>query len=487
MASDDIAERPVAAYFDSEAYNVLRQIDPGLMDSADYEARLRRRLAKRKWMRDNRALMFRGPGDSLSIPLGQQLTGPVPRSSVAKGGLEAPEGRGAVVPPNVRGGFAFGALLPMLPGLIGGLASAIPSIIGMFKRGKGAIAPPNLRRGGASAEVLRFLEPIAERIEQQVRGATSGSDFFHRLGEGIRAEVPGLLHKTANISPQSAEFITSRVLKRMGLPEGFLKFAAEEARRVAEKGAPYLEKRLGKRFGAGASERDIRGGMVKELVSPIIKYVASRALHGIKPARQFYGKAKQIMNSLDDVYKYTEPKGMGKSVRASQVERRGSEDIEEEDSDSVMDQPEHKRNLFSRLGKIARKVLGKTVSALAKPGSSALGSAVDAAAERVLGTSSTLGRSLAESLGESALSAVGQTIQEDDEEEREKEDDEGEDEEGARAPSRVRPRRKPPVAKKPVRKPRAKPSPPAPTPLTRVISTGAGGSKKKGSLTIRVL
>ena len=435
---------------------MLRMIDPKARDSSDHEAYIRNKLSKESWRRERRARRFRGPAYELQTGfappvIGSELVG-------HKGGLLPPSGMGATSPPNlggapVHGGF-FSALLPFLPGLIGGVVSAIPGIIAMFKKpksGTGAIAPPNLHRGGLAPEALQAIIPMARRIEQDVAGAHSGAEFFHRLASGLQQELPPLLHRYSKVAPTHVEFLVNRVMKRMGLPPSFVDFVAEEAGRIGSKGAEFADRKFQERFsGRGAMGGEVDGGAaLAELIRPILKYVASKALHKIGPARALYKKAKEIMGSAQSVYDFTEDSPstagpatghggapIGKSPAfAASIERtlpsdRGAIVAQEDYDDEVIKKLPKKKGLFGRIGQMARKVLGTTLEKIAPAGAKALGLAIDAASNRVLGTQSTLGRDVAESLGESALSTVGKMIQpefdrpDSDEEEDEEDDDE---------------------------------------------------------------
>jgi len=484
MSVPEISEKPLNALLDTEAYTMLRMMEPRARDSTDYESYVKARMAKEQWRRERAGKRFRGVAYDLQTPNAPPSVGD--DGVGRRGGLMPPAGMGAAMPPNISGGFGFSALLPLLPGLIGGVASAIPGIIGLFKKGKGAeyggsVMPPNLRRGGLATDALRAIIPAAERIERDVSGAKSGAEFFHKLATGLRGEIGPLLHRYSRVAPEHVDFITTRVLKKMGLPPSFVDFVADEAARIAEKGTSAAARRLS---GSGVSG----GAAIKELVRPIVKYLASKALHKVGPARALYKKAKSVMDSASDIWDYTEPPKAagGRAPRKPPVAAAAERALEEEEIEEEEEAPK-KKGIFGRIGDIARRVVGKTLETIAPAGSKALGVALDVAANRVLGTSSTLGREIAESLGQSALQSVGKAMQDDDESPEEEE----EVVEKVRRPPPARKGRPKVAVPKP---PRARKYPsepaPAPTPRTRTKTgarKGRGASAERGKKSARAV
>lgn len=463
MSMGKVQTTEVPAILDSETMAVLRQLDPNAKPGAEYDAHVRQKLARRAYEQKRKEQAFEGPTDDLEYPAGPARMNP--NESIYGQAVSA---AGAVNAPNVVGGIAplLALGLPLLPGIIGAIGSAIPKIAGLFRRRTpqppkpppqapstrrylparpheeepepedepedepeggegGAVRPPNWGYGGMGEGdgAISALVGAGERIASALETARAGPEFWSMLAEGTREELPAILEATDHkIPPRNLPFVISRVMKRIGLPDSFTRFMRSEVMRRRQRRGRGEGEGEGGEGGEGEGEDAAKAHA--RLVRPLLKYVAYRATRDPKGAGALYSSLKEHLREdrgnpfLAEVKAASGEGGPRRGPSGLATSSRGFAARPEGPRGSLRGGPRGRRgrepmddDLYGSTGQTAKRVIGSVLSSSAAPGSAALGKAADVALGRLFGKETTLGSDIAKSFGSSILGTVGSELQ----------------------------------------------------------------------------
>lgn len=188
----------------------------------------------------------------------------------------------------MQGGFAFGALLPILGTIAGPLIGmAVDGIKALIDRkraaklaaqGQGAISAPN---GGALVEDwFRQNQPQLQSIENHL-GSLRGKQFWSELVALIKSSVRDIVPKVAQVSPAVASHVTQLVVDKI-IPASFQRMKSDKAA-----------------SGSGKMRRDKGGFSFMSIVKPVARWALGKIIKSSSAANNIYKKIKDTGAFLD--------------------------------------------------------------------------------------------------------------------------------------------------------------------------------------------
>jgi len=192
----------------------------------------------------------------------------------------------------ITGGFALGALMPMVAPVIGSLIGpAISGLVSLFKkrgsgvyapnaRGSGGVLPPNFRRyqGYGVEEVIgnyiQSRSPALKQMEDQLFGL-QGNEFWRNLKNMVKSEIhniTGILPKTGlQISGKVAQHVADRIANQL-IPKSFEK----------------IIQKTEKKTGSG-------GSALGSIIKPVVKWALQKTIKNVKP----FQNVRQALHNVD--------------------------------------------------------------------------------------------------------------------------------------------------------------------------------------------
>ena len=253
IAPGDVVLDPIQRHF-------VEQIDPSYVNTQERSQSMLEQLGQTSLLERLRAGLARTdglPADPFAIPAPEEA---------------AAVGSGS----NVEGGFAFGALLPLLTPLVGPLINGIASLFKPRAEGRG-IAEGNGSRGAGSRAPNAFgsgsgapngrgelsYVPVSKDVlldrQRSLIGRRGRAFWDELIGQAENALMEGLIN-SGDVTPEQARAIASELLANV-VPPSFTEFIRNSPK------APRPDK------------TEVKGGMtLGSVVKPLMKWGTSRLL-----------------------------------------------------------------------------------------------------------------------------------------------------------------------------------------------------------------
>jgi hypothetical protein len=193
----------------------------------------------------------------------------------------------------VSGGFAWAALLPLIPALAPLIKPTIETIVGLFRKKASGVLPPNYRGYGVNPpniggfDLASYMQtrvgPLKGR-EKKLFGL-SGKAFWQEakniIKDEARALLPYLRQQGVNLTESGLRMIIDRIANQT-IPKSFEKYADTPSK--SKSGS-----------GKGTSQ-------LGSIIKPMVKYSIQKAMQkGVEPSyvKSLTSKVKDIDQYLD--------------------------------------------------------------------------------------------------------------------------------------------------------------------------------------------